>query len=146
MRRLILAGSLALTACAGGTVEPDPSFPELRSAPTSLSVDGQDVRVSIEIWRDLMPRIGPGGGSPLAVFATFAPRAPALTVTEVHLLLGDQHWSGSASQLGDPKSWAALGGPEWPVGSTVTVVLLLRIPGQGAARLRVPDVAIKGAY
>lgn len=144
MRWLILTGSLALAACNGSSTAPDSSFAELRSAPTSLSIGGQEVRVSVELWRDLMPRLGPAS-SPLSVFASFAPR-PALTVTEVHLFLGDQHWSSAATQLGASNTWSAGNGPEWAVGSSVTVVLLLRIPGQGAARLRIANVEIKGAY
>ena len=146
------ASHLVSLAFAGGMLggcgvlsEPDPPLSQLRAAPTSLVVDDRVVPVGAEIWRNLMPSIGPRG-SPLTVFLHLPGNAPALTVTRLWVLLGDQVWSGPAERDQGTTTWVARNGPEWPVGASTEVVGRIRLDSQRSVLVRVPGVVIGGAY
>lgn len=146
LRRLVLAGSLlAASGCSSGPTETEPSLLELRTAPTTLVVGGRAVPVSAEIWRNLMPSIGPAG-SPLAAFIRFPQDAPSLAVTRIWVLLGEDSWSGPASLTVDSQTWMARNGPEWALGSQAEVVARLRLVGGRLRLVRVPAVTIQGAF
>ena len=140
---------LTLTATMRGSAddptEPDIPLSELQAAPTSLVVNDRTVPVTAEIWRDLMPSVIPQG-SPLAVLFHLPDDAPAVTVTRLWVVLGNQVWPGTASRATASTTWVARNGPQWPEHASTDVIAEILLTPPNTVLVRVPGVVIRGAY
>src|SRR5678816_1003153 len=153
MRRL-LALVLAVAACsdslAPANTERVPS--DVTAAPLQATVSGTAVTVTAYAWRNMMP----GDGSldrrlvvSLTLHPTNGTRWPANTsVQRVWVIRGDQAWVATAFETPEINSndlqVVTRGGPHWPVGDEVYVVVELRDASGATVRLQSASVTFEG--
>lgn len=125
----------------------DSSVPlkDLRNTPTMITIDNRSFHLSTYPWRDFMPSILSGDGSPLMVAVKITsddkqPLPSGLRIHRVWVLYGEQSWevsdlrSGKPGQDLDKDSWmpcavtpvceaTVRGGPRWGPGVYVDVVV-----------------------
>jgi|GEM_PF-6149411 len=119
-----------------------------------ITLDGRAVTLQVEIWRDLMPPIGTGGGKMQAAvnFSTTDSRGlPGITNVKVRFeKVGGQVWTPQllpvATFAYDPKSsmYGAAGGPKWSINSRVTAKVEFKVSGR-TRRVDIP-VRVAGVY
>lgn len=121
------------------------------TAPLAVSIDGQPFGLTVGPWRDFMP--GPQYGSPLLVAlwitALDLTAMPAsVTLDSAWVTMGDQVWGVIPRQEIPRQPGASLfqtmlrGGPKWPPGASIDVVVRLRGPDGAARCLRAPPAKI----
>jgi hypothetical protein len=119
-----------------------------------ITLDGRAVTLQVELWRDLMPPVGAGGGKMQAAvnFSTTDSRGlPGITNVKVRFeRSGGPTWSPQllpvATFAYDPKSlmYGAAGGPKWSVNSRVTATVEFKVSGR-TRRVDIP-VRVAGVY
>lgn len=151
----LLTAVLALSACEAGMPTSPAGVGELRSAPTSIVVDGRTLTLRANLWRDFMP-ISPPDGQPLAAVLQVQPATgttvPAsLHATAVFVVLGGDAWTASAleerprSETAPAYEVVARGGPKW--GPDVNVDVVVRLTdGSRSWLLRAPGQRISGTF
>jgi hypothetical protein len=151
----LLTAALALCACEAG-MPTSPAGPgELRSAPTSIVVDGRALTLRASLWRDFMP-ISPPDGRPLAAVlqvqpADGTPVSPSIRATAVYVVLGGDVWTAAAleerprSETAPAYEVVARDGPKW--GPDVNVDVVVRLTdGSRSWLLRAPEQRISAAF
>ena len=142
MRYAVLALlSLAMSASCGKLQSGLVPTAELLSAPTSISVGGQQLTLGAELWRDFMPTIGPSepDGKPLAAvmyFTAATGTVPAgLRIDRVWVVFGDEQWETATLEehFFDRYEVVARNGPKW--GPGVNVHVIVSVTGAGASGL-----------
>ena len=148
---ILLTVMLALSACETRTPTSPAGSGQLRSAPTSIVVEGQTLTLRATLWRDFMP-ISPPDGKPLAAALQVQPSSGAnvpalLRATAVYVVLGDEVWAAQALEERSRNETApayeivARGGPKWGPGVNVDVIVRLT-DGSRSWLLRVPEQRI----
>lgn len=141
----------ALMACASDSAPPEARSAdafravqlELREGPAVLTLEA-------EAWRSYQP-ITTSAGEPLIVVARLHATAlidSALRVETLHLVHGDETWTGAAVEE-QPRTSGAAGlevvvrnGPHWATGDSVDVVARVALPGGRSALVRAPRTLI----
>lgn len=132
-RVLALAATLALPACRSGRPVPaNLTTAQLREVPLHVSFGGQTLVLESYLWRDFMP-VAPREGRPLAAVlrlrARGEPVSRAVRVDSAWVIWGDQVWATAPTAdapSGGDMELLARGGPRWPPGTEVDVVVRLR--------------------
>jgi len=137
----ILASSLLLSGCAGGTDQngiPDLSLADLAAAPARLEHAGQSYRLETYLWRDFMPMSPPGGKGLTAtvrlVEVDSQPIAEGTSLDFLWVIHGEEVWATPFSDEARPSGPAdrqeavARDGPLWEPNSEVDVVVGWRDP------------------
>jgi hypothetical protein len=153
MQRLPLS-SIALTGllvgCRGGPTAPEPlPAPELRAAPTVVTLAGKPLVLETFLWRDFMP-ISPPDGKPLiavlrvrAADGTAVP--PGVRADAVWVVFGGEVWTAreveerARDETAPFYEAVARNGPKWGPGVTVEVVVRLRDSTGRSVLLRAAD-------
>jgi hypothetical protein len=152
LRRLsTFALALLLAGCENTTaISPQPSL--LRDAPTQVRVDGYDLLLTADLWRDFMPVAPPDGQPMVAVLrirtADGRPFPEGVTADKVSVVQGDQVWTAAtrqehSSQQANTLEVVARDGPRWDPGSRVDVIVYLHDAAGREYRLRAPDQLIQ---
>ena len=144
--------ALGLVACGGSPAGTEPVPADVSAAPLQATVSGTPVTVTAYAWRNMMP----GDGSldrRLAVSLTLHPvngtRWPANTsVQRAWVIRNDQAWVASEFETqntgGNDLQVVTRGGPLWPVGDAVEVVVELRDANGAMVKLKSTRVTIEG--
>lgn len=130
---LVLA---TITACSDSPTSPRtvPVESSIRDAPTSVTIDGVALVLETFLWRNFMPslsndtrmigvlRVRPGAADPVP---------DGLVVEEAWVILGSRAWQAaprleSSNPDDNYLEVVARGGPLWPVGSSLDVVVQVR--------------------
>jgi hypothetical protein len=117
---------------------------DLRAAPLSIDVGGQQLVLSPYLWRDFQP-VAPADGQPLIAVLRVqasgnAPVSNTIRVDAVWVVFGDEVWATAISEERAPSSTQPFyeavvrNGPKWGPGVNVEVVVRVR-DRQGSARL-----------
>ncbi|HEX6629973.1 MAG TPA: hypothetical protein VF048_02735 [Gemmatimonadaceae bacterium] len=100
--------------------------------PLQVSFGGQKLFLESYLWRDFMP-VAPKEGRPLAAVlrlrARGEPVSRAVAVDSAWIIWGDRVWATAPkadAQSGGDMELLARGGPHWPPGTEVEVVVRLR--------------------
>lgn len=139
--------AIALTACGREPLAPEPSLDDLRAAPTAITFNeqGATVVLAAAVSRDFTP----GGTDPsyrgliarLALDARGAPLPPGARIESAWVLWGDSVWTPGLRTFGDGTYWAG-DGPEWPIGSTVDLVVRYRDARRPSRLLRAGESSV----
>jgi hypothetical protein len=153
LRRFLVV--LVLSAACSNSFEPAASEPtpaDVLTAPFQLTFGGTTVALSASAWRDMMP--GNGLDRRLVVILTLstsskAPWPTSRTTGRAWIIHGAESWVTTPVQeeqttLPTGFSVTARGGPLWPVGDSMDVVLELKDAQGGIQRLRAPRQVIGG--
>lgn len=146
----ILTTLLAVTVsgCEGTITGPD-SMPDARA---SLEMEGQSIELEASPYRDFMP--GPDQDTSLTVALSLTAENPGEVTVRVRefgriwVQHGDDVWTDDVINVPEGSSGnevlvgRADGGPEWPTGDTVTVVVAVETVTRGTVHLKVEDVEI----
>lgn len=140
--------AFAVHGC-GDTIVGPGSVPDARA---SLEVAGQSTELEASPYRDFMP--GPDPDTSLTVALELTAENPgevAVRVREfgrIWVQHGDEVWSGDVINVPERVSGNTVlvgradGGPEWPTGDTVTVVVAVETVTRGTVHLKAADVEI----
>jgi hypothetical protein len=153
MRQLPLSGiTLAglLVGCRGGPTAPEPRpVPELKAAPTVVTMEGKPLVLETFLWRDFMPISRPDGQPLIAVLRVKTTDGsavpPDVRADAVWVVFGGQVWAARAAEESARDETApfyevvARNGPKWGPGVTVEVVVRLRDGAGRSVLLRAPD-------
>jgi hypothetical protein len=134
---------LAFAACSASPVAPEPSFSELRTAPTTVTIAGATVVLEAALWRDFQP-IAPPDGAPLIV-AVRLPQS-TLSIDRIWVVFGDQIFSGTPEQTRGAAEWVLRDGPKWGPNVTVDVVARLGANGSSTQLLRAAGQPINAVF
>lgn len=131
LRLLALGVLLGLPGCRGNRPAPLTTA-QMREVPVQVSFAGQALILEAYLWRDFMP-VAPKEGRPLAAVlrlrARGEPVSRAVRVDSAWVIWGDQVWAMAPradAQSGGDMEMLARGGPRWPPGTEVEVVVRLR--------------------
>jgi hypothetical protein len=152
---LILVLATAMAGCRSSAALPSRPLSQLRSAPSSVEVEGRTLALTAELWRDFMP-ISPPDGKPMTASLRIAtqssdPLPEGVQADSVWVLFGEHVWETIAVEQG-PRTAAASGfeivaseGPKW--GPEVQVDVVVRVvDGQGRVHLlRAPNQNVSRA-
>jgi hypothetical protein len=146
---LAIIGLLACALPSEPTLVATPA--ELATAPTEVFLAGVTVRLKPTVWRDFQP----GGdrsdtrllGSLRLESSDASPLPDGIVVQSVWFVRGTEAWRTAAKReyVGPPANqmeFMARGGPRWPVGETVDVLLHLRAPSGALVFLAARRIAI----
>jgi hypothetical protein len=146
-RVLALAAMMALPGCRSGRPA-TLSTAQLREVPLQVTFGGQTLVLESYLWRDFMP-VAPKEGRPLAAVlrlrARGEPVSRAVEVDSAWVIWGDRVWATAPkadAQSGGDRELLARGGPRWPPGTEVEVVVRLR-ERNAYAFLRAPRQRIR---
>jgi hypothetical protein len=125
---------------------------QLDQAPERVRLAEREFGLSVNLWRDFMPPVPPGG-NPLrvrvSVAADGAPPFPsAVKVEQVWVLSGEEHWSPPLPPAPNSTAGATnleynMGdGPKWEPGRKADVVVRLAL-GKQTALLRAAGLTIQ---
>ena len=166
-RNLLFVSALALVgllvgcssgSSAGTLLTNLPTAAQLRAVPLSLGVSGKTLMGETYVWRDLMPSIvNPGEPAPkrgiivsCTVKATGSAAVPAgLRAEKITITNGEEVWASTEVEArSDEGSFGGIvrNGPEWPVGSSLDVVVTFRDSTAGSYELRAVGQVVGGAY
>ena len=106
---------------------------ELKKAQETISIDGKDLLLTANLWRDFMPSIGkPDNSMRAAVKVTCSNKIPLpenLEIVRLMVVKGDSVWVAKIenSDISDQQIIEAgtKGGPEWKVDDKADVVVEL---------------------
>jgi hypothetical protein len=148
---------VAVAACGQSPTAPsDPATPaDLRSAPTSLTLDGRRIVLATSLWRDFMP-ISPPDGQPLVAVARVkaddgSPLPVGVRATDLWVVFDEALWHAAPKEERARADTApdyevvARAGPKWGPGVTVHVVLRLT-DGHRTWLLRAPNQPIVATF
>lgn len=157
--RAVLSTILLVAVASCGQSPTAPSGPAtpagLRSAPTSLNLDGRRIVLVTSLWRDFMP-ISPPDGKPLIAVARVkaddgSPLPGSVRATDLWVVFNEALWhtapkeERTRSETAPDYEVVARAGPNWGPGVTVDVVLRLT-DGNRAWLLRAGDQQIGGMF
>jgi hypothetical protein len=129
MRRTLMRAALLVTLlCATWGCQTGPSeeeLAELRTAPTSIPIDGHPFELNVYLSRDFQP-ISPADGKPLVAVVRLPEHLADVRVQQLWVLFGGEVWTSDADRVPGTQDWVARGGPRWGPGVTVDVVARLR--------------------
>lgn len=121
-------------------------------ARASLEMEGQSIELEASPYRDFMPGPEPDRSLTVALELTAEnPEDVAVRVREfarIWVQHGDEVWSDEVINVPERASGDAVlvgradGGPEWPTGDTVTVVVAVETVTQGTVHLEAENVKI----
>ena len=135
-----------LAACAESDPVAPPAASEIAAAPVQINVEGVEVLLQAYLYRDFAPISPPNGQPMIASVRVKAVNQRALPASlrpeSLHVVFGSEVWSAEPVRewmSTDPTEmeFVARGGPKWPTGSTVDVVLRLR-HGNATLLLKAP--------
>lgn len=119
----------------------------------SLMIAGKRVTIRVDLWRDLMPPMPPGG-SPMAVHVTISCPNPGslagrLTIDSMRLRQGRSFWIPTLltddTLVATPfPAYSGFGGPTWEPGSVAHATVMLRF-GRRVIPVNIP-VRIAAVY
>jgi hypothetical protein len=121
-----------LISCRGSSITPNPIVVVNEPLPgNEIIVDGRALRLEVFLNRDFMPSTAPD--TRLMAILRLVPNSGAvpggLIVERASFSLGADSWDVVPKQESSGSSWlevVARGGPMWPVGSRVDVVIRVR--------------------
>jgi hypothetical protein len=133
----LLVCALTIAACHRDPTAPVvPVPPEILVAPTQLSIGAATLRVSPQLWRNFQPSLEGEPEPPLIARVLVRADDPNtfpsdLRIERAWLVFGRRAWVVEPSLYGPALMPPALemmarGGPAWPIGAAVTVVVELR--------------------
>jgi hypothetical protein len=131
--------------CGGSPTSPDTTLNELRNAPLAVSIDGTTIELRASLWRDFMPVVPPGG-NPLQVSVRLSSAATTADIDRLWVLFGDELWDAAPVRSTGSAEWIARGGPQWPPGSRVDVVVRVRTRDGRARLVRAADQKINASF
>lgn len=126
---------------------------ELKKCQETISIDGKELVLSADLWRDFMPSVGAADNAlHAAVKVTCSDKIPLpekLTVTRLMVVKGDSVWVADInnSERSDQQILlaGAKGGPEWKVEDKAEVIIEL-YDGKQIYSLRKSGVRIKATH
>lgn len=129
------------SGCTEDLTSPVPE--SILAAPTEVTVDGVRIQLQADTWRNMEPN----GDDRLAVVlrlqATASVPIPSgIQMERVWVVYQDEAWEVRPRQ--ERYNVIARGGPRWPVGSQVTVVLRFSTPDGREFLLQDPQAVIEG--
>lgn len=145
MKRILIGGCLLLVACGGRSTLVGPVPPDLLNSPTTITVSGSPVVMGFALVTTTSQR---GVGLLGIVQTTDNSQVGGASVGRVWLVHGDIAWVANASRVTDPlpsnvvEKFTTEGGPTWPLGDGVDVVVEVRDASGGVQLLRGPHVTI----
>lgn len=145
MRRILIGACLLITACGSRSTLLEPIPPDLLSSPTTITVSGSPVVMSFALVT-----ITTGRGVDLlgTIQTTNATQISGASVGRVWLVHGNVAWVANASRVPDPlppdviEKFTTAGGPKWPLGDSVDVVIEVRDVSGKAQLLQAPRQTI----
>lgn len=153
IQRLSAIALALLVGCSReNPIEPR-SATELRAAPTSVVVQGQEVQLISALWRDFMP-ISPPDGQPLVAVLRLQPAgggqvAAGVRADAAWVVFGNDVWATAITEERFPNStgqdyYEAVirNGPKWGPGVSVDVIVRVRDAGGTTRLLRAADQPI----
>ncbi len=122
---------LVVPGCRSARPEPLTTA-QMREVPLQVSFAGQTLFLEAYLWRDFMP-VAPKEGRPLAAVLRLRSRGEpvsrAVRVDSAWVIWGDRVWAMAPradAHSGGDMELLARGGPRWPPGTEVEVVVRLR--------------------
>ena len=151
---ILLIAVVALSACEARTPLSPAGSGELRTAPTSILVEGRTLTLRATLWRDFMP-ISPPDGKPLAaalqVQSSSGTVPTSLRAAVVYVVLGGDVWTTAAleersrTETAPAYEVVARDGPKW--GPDVNVDVVVRLTdGSRSWLLRAPHQRISATF
>jgi hypothetical protein len=145
MRRILICSCLLLAACGGQSTVVGPVPPNLLNSPTTITVSGAPVVMSFA----LVTTTTRSGVGLLGIVQTNDNlQIGGASVGRVWIVRGDVAWVANATRVPDPlptnvvEKFTTAGGPAWPLGDSVDIVVEVRDANGGVQLLRGPHVTI----
>lgn len=146
--------ALGISGCArdpSASVAPVyPVPPEILAAPSQIAIGSTTLRLATYLWRDFMP--GPTATQPLLARLRLQADGgsaipPGTQIDKAWLVLDNEAWISVPQQEIPPQDASMLdvmsrGGPEWPVGAMVSVVVQIHDAANNSYLLRAEPQAI----
>jgi len=147
--------SLALFACdkelGVGLHEDEKMAKQLRNAPEDLRLEGINLDLSADVWRDFMPPSEPDGSPMMAVVELDGENGllpDGIEPVRLYVVYGNDIWAtgfDDVSMSDDEIQVSSRNGPKWGPDVEVDVVLMFNFDGK-SYEIRDDDVTIEATY